>query len=229
MKALDGLQAQLGYHFADPQLLAQALTHRSMGGIDNERLEFMGDGLLNALIGEALYRQCPRHDEGALSRLRSSLVREATLCALGRSFGLGMHLRLGESERKSGGQRRDSILADAVEAILAAIYLDGGFEAARAACHRWFAEALANLPDPEALKDPKTRLQEWLQGQGRPLPAYEVIDASGPPHLRRFVARCTLVDDVTLSAEATAASRRHAEQQAADMLFQRLTEKKSHA
>ena len=109
MTTLDSLQSRLGYRFVDPQRLVQALTHRSMGGIDNERLEFLGDGLLNALIGEALYLQNPRHDEGALSRLRSSLVREATLCALARRFDLGPHLRLGESERKSGGQRRDQV------------------------------------------------------------------------------------------------------------------------
>ena len=199
MTTLDGLQTRLGYRFVDLQRLVQALTHRSMGGIDNERLEFLGDGLLNALIGEALYLQNPRHDEGALSRLRSSLVREATLCALARRLDLGPHLRLGESERKSGGQRRDSILADAVEAILAAIYLDGGFDAARQSCHRWFADALATLPDP-----------------------------SGPPHRRTFVARCTLTD-APQQAEATAGSRRHAEQQAAERLLQHLTENIPHA
>jgi|TARA_R110000850_G_scaffold67837_3_gene151602 ribonuclease-3 len=228
LTTLDGLQTRLGYRFVDLQRLVQALTHRSMGGIDNERLEFLGDGLLNALIGEALYLQNPRHDEGALSRLRSSLVREATLCALARRLDLGPHLRLGESERKSGGQRRDSILADAVEAILAAIYLDGGFDAARQSCHRWFADALATLPDPEALKDPKTRLQEWLQSRNRALPVYTVVDASGPPHRRTFVARCTLTD-APQQAEATAGSRRHAEQQAAERLLQHLTENIPHA
>ncbi|WP_029891384.1 ribonuclease III [Polycyclovorans algicola] len=228
MTALDGLQSRLGYRFNDPQRLLQALTHRSMGGIDNERLEFLGDGLLNALIGEALYLQNPRHDEGALSRLRSSLVREATLCDLARHFDLGPHLRLGESERKSGGQRRDSILADAVEAILAAIYLDGGFDAARQSCLRWFDQSLADLPDPETLKDPKTRLQEWLQSTGRALPIYRVIDASGPPHRRTFVARCILTD-TDEQAEATAGSRRNAEQQAAERLLQQLTENSPHA
>lgn len=216
------LQRALGYEFRQPALLSQALTHRSMGAVDNERLEFLGDGLLNALIGEALFHRCPRHDEGALSRLRSSLVREESLCQLARQLDLGRQLRLGESERKSGGQRRDSILADAVEAVLAAIYLDGGFEAGRAAVHRWFADALDHLPDPESLKDAKTRLQEWLQSHGRELPVYSVIDASGPPHKRRFRARCTLPDG-NACCEAEASSRRVAEQQAARDMLGRLT------
>ena len=222
MSDLRALQAALGYEFRQPALLNQALTHRSMGTVDNERLEFLGDGLLNALIGEALFQRCPRHDEGALSRLRSSLVREESLCQLARELDLGRQLRLGESERKSGGQRRDSILADAVEAVLAAIYLDGGFEAGKAAVHRWFAEALDHLPDPESLKDAKTRLQEWLQSKGRELPVYSVIDASGPPHKRRFRARCTLPDG-DACCEAEASSRRVAEQQAARDMLGRLT------
>ncbi|ULQ46572.1 ribonuclease III [Flagellatimonas centrodinii] len=216
-----GLQTAIGYQFQSPALLEQALTHRSCGGSNNERLEFLGDGLLNAVIGSALYACRPRDDEGALSRLRASLVREATLAGIARGFELGSLLRLGESERKTGGHRRDSILSDALEALLGAIWLDGGFEAAQRCCLDWFAARLQALPDPESLKDPKTRLQEWLQGQGLALPGYQVLAADGPPHRRRFTVRCTLAGDPR-HAEAEAGSRREAEQRAARLLLEQL-------
>lgn len=216
-----GLQAAIGYRFQSPSLLEQALTHRSCGGSNNERLEFLGDGLLNAVIGAALYELRPRDDEGALSRLRASLVREATLAGIARGFELGGLLRLGESERKTGGHRRDSILSDALEALLGAIWLDGGFEVAQRCCLDWFAARLQALPDPESLKDPKTRLQEWLQGQGLALPHYQVLAADGPPHRRRFTVRCTLNGDPR-QAEADAGSRREAEQRAARLLLEQL-------
>lgn len=217
---LDALQRAIGHRFARLQWLEQALTHRSVGGHNNERLEFLGDGLLNALVGAALYAQRPHDDEGSLSRLRASLVREETLAGIARQLKLGEHLRLGESERKSGGYRRDSLLADALEAVLGAVYLDAGFEAARQVCLGWYAPLLADLPDPETLKDPKTRLQEWLQARGRPLPCYTVIAESGPAHRRVFRVRCALEDGA--QAEGQAASRRVAEQRAAAALFQQL-------
>jgi len=215
------VEKALGYRFSDPELLRQALTHRSFAAANNERLEFLGDALVNLIVGEALYLQLPRAEEGALSRLRSSLVREETLARLARRLPIGDHLRLGEGELKSGGWRRDSVLADAFEAIVAAIYLDGGFDRVREVVRTLFAESMAELPDAEALKDAKTRLQEWLQAQGRPLPRYAVLSESGPPHRRVFVARCALDDD-TLHADATGSSRRGAEQDAARKLLEQL-------
>jgi ribonuclease-3 len=218
---LNTLQQRLEYQFAEPALLQQALTHRSFSGRNNERLEFLGDGLLNFVIGDALYARKPGDEEGALSRLRASLVREETLAKLARELELGEFLRLGESELKSGGFRRDSILADAFEAVLGAIFLDGGFEQARAAALRLFAALLDNLPDPERLKDAKTRLQEWLQARARPLPTYAVLSEDGPPHARRFHVRCAL-GDAEGGAEARGGSRRIAEQRAAEMLLNQL-------
>lgn len=219
--SLTPVEDAIGYVFSDRSLLQQALTHRSVEGVNNERLEFLGDGLLNAMIGAALYDQRPGDDEGALSRLRASLVREETLALLARQFELGDHLLLGESERKSGGHRRDSILSDALEALLGAVYLDSGLNGAQAVCLRWFDTLLKHLPDPATLKDAKTRLQEWLQARARPLPAYAVIDESGPPHRRVFRVRCAL-SDADEASEASAASRRVAEQRAAETLLQEL-------
>ena len=216
--SVEGLQQAIGYRFRDPDLLQQALTHRSCEGRNNERLEFLGDGLLNGLIGAALYRARPRDDEGALSRLRASLVRESTLADIARGFLLGPLLQLGESERKSGGHRRDSLLADALEALLGAIWLDGGFAEAERCCLQWFAPLLQALPDPELLKDAKTRLQEWLQAQAQALPRYTVLSASGPPHRRRFVVEVT-AGEPERSAQAEGGSRREAEQRAARALL----------
>lgn len=203
-------------------MLTQALTHRSVSAVNNERLEFLGDGLINAVIGAELYALRPKEDEGALSRLRASLVREETLAGLSRALQIGDALRLGESELKSGGYTRDSILADALEAVIGAIYLDAGFEAARAACLQLYSPLLAHLPDPESLKDSKTRLQEWLQGRSRPIPRYEVLSESGPAHARRFRVCCTLTDVADMQTEAEGSSRRGAEQDAAQKMFQRL-------
>jgi len=223
---LEALQQRLTYQFADAALLQQALTHRSFSGRNNERLEFLGDGLLNFVIGDALYACKPRDEEGALSRLRASLVREETLAKLARELELGEFLQLGESELKSGGFRRDSILADAFEAILGAIFLDGGFERAREVALHLYTALLNNLPDPERLKDAKTRLQEWLQARSRPLPAYAVLSEEGPPHARRFHVCCALADGET-SAEARGSSRRVAEQRAAQMLLEQLEQTES--
>lgn len=216
---LERLQRRIGYRFVDSTLLQRALTHRSVSGNNNERLEFLGDGLINFVVAAALYEAHGRAEEGALSRLRASLVREESLARLARELELSEVLSLGESELKSGGFRRDSILADALEALLGAVYLDGGFEAARQVSLALFAVMLAELPDAESLKDPKTRLQEWLQARSRPLPRYEILSESGPPHRRLFRVRCQLADG-ELATEADGSSRRNAEQRAAEMLLQ---------
>lgn len=215
------LERRLGYRFRDSGLLQQALRHRSASAHNNERLEFLGDALVNFVVAGALFRVRATDEEGALSRLRASLVREETLAGLARGLELSAALTLGESELKSGGYRRDSILADAFEAILGAVYLDGGFETAKDVCERLFAGLLADLPDADSLKDAKTRLQEWLQARGRPLPRYEVVEESGPPHRRRFHVRASLADAAG-SAEAQGSSRRAAEQDAAAQLLQTL-------
>lgn len=210
-----------GYCFRDPALEQQALTHRSLGALNNERLEFLGDALINFIVGAALYEQQPRAEEGALSRLRASLVCEESLAKIARGLELGDVLRLGESELKSGGYTRDSILADGLEALVGAAYLDGGFEAARELSLRLFGPMLANLPDAETLKDSKTRLQEWLQARSRPLPRYEVLAEAGPAHARRFTVRCAL-SDAMLTTDAEGSSRRGAEQDAANKMLEKL-------
>ncbi|HEX4871237.1 MAG TPA: ribonuclease III [Nevskiaceae bacterium] len=215
------LAEALGHVFQDPAWLRRALTHRSHAADNNERLEFLGDALLNFVIAEALFERRPGAEEGELSRLRASLVREPALAGLARDLALGELLQLGEGERKSGGWRRDSTLADAFEALIGAIYRDAGFEAARAACLRCFAPLLEHLPDAESLKDAKTRLQEWLQARARPRPRYEVVAESGPPHARAFEVLCAL-EDAPVEARASGSSRRIAEQRAAETLLQEL-------
>ena len=219
--ALSRLSGRLQHEFKNPALLEHALTHRSVGALNYERLEFLGDGLINFVVGEMLYAVRPQAPEGDLSRLRASLVCEESLARLAESLHLGEALRLGAGELKSGGYRRESILADALEAVLGAIYLDGGFEPARLACLRLYESALSGLPEAAALKDPKTRLQELLQGQGRPLPRYEVVEESGPAHRRQFLVRCSL-GDASQATEARAASRRAAEQAAADEMLRQV-------
>ncbi|MDR6671783.1 ribonuclease III [Xanthomonas sp. 1678] len=216
---------RIGHRFADPQLLAQALTHRSAGAPHNERLEFLGDSIVNQLIAEALYRRWPKADEGALTRARAELVREASLASIGRQLELGERLTLGPGEMKSGGHRRDSILADAVEAVVAAIYLDAGFEACRAVILPWFETALAALPVGKAEKDAKTRLQEWLQARQRSLPAYELISETGDDHAKLFRVRCVLAEPA-LVTEGEGTSRRLAEQQAAAAAIEQLDSSK---
>ncbi len=216
---------RIGHHFLQPQLLAQALTHRSAGAPHNERLEFLGDSIVNLLIAEALYQRWPKADEGALTRARAELVREASLAAIGRQLELGERLTLGPGEMKSGGHRRDSILADALEAVVAAIYLDAGFEACRARILPWFESGLAALPVGKPEKDAKTRLQEWLQARQRALPAYELISETGDEHAKRFRVRCVLTEPV-LVAEGEGTSRRLAEQQAAAAVIEQLDSSK---
>ena len=210
-----------GYRFSDPGLLEQALTHRSAGAPHNERLEFLGDGIVNLLVAEVLFQRWPKADEGALTRARAELVREASLAIIARHLELGPRLTLGPGEMKSGGHRRDSILADALEAVVAAIYLDSDFAGCRTAVLPWFEESLAALPVGKPGKDAKTRLQEWLQARQRPLPAYELVSESGDDHAKTFKVGCTLIDP-SLTAEGEGSSRRNAEQAAAAALLEKL-------
>lgn len=218
---LDSLQRRLGYRFSDRALLERALSHRSVGAGNNERLEFLGDSVLNHIVAEHLFRRFPRAREGALSRMRATLVNGRTLAAAARELDLGSSVRLGPGERKSGGHRRESILADALEALAGAILLDGGLEACRAFVEHALAAQLANLDEGAPSKDPKTRLQEYLQGRGQALPVYSLLEASGADHEREFRVRCSL-GSADQYAEGVARSRRQAEQQAAALLLERL-------
>ena len=210
-----------GYRFNDQGLLTQALTHRSAGAPHNERLEFLGDSIVNLLVAEALFQRWPKADEGALTRARAELVREASLATIAREHDLGARLILGPGEMKSGGHRRDSILADALEAVVAAIYLDCGFVACRDTVLPWFETALAALPVGKPAKDAKTRLQEWLQARQRPLPNYELLLESGDDHAKLFRVACGIVEPA-LTAEGEGSSRRSAEQAAAAAVLERL-------
>ncbi|HEU0196803.1 MAG TPA: ribonuclease III [Nevskiaceae bacterium] len=214
------LAERFGHRFADPALLIRACTHRSHGPDNNERLEYLGDALLGLVIAAEVYERRPMAHEGVLSRLRSRLVRETSLAELARALDFGDALQLGEGELHSGGFRRASILADAFEALLGAVYRDAGFDAARRVCLQQFAGLLDHLPAADELKDPKTRLQECLQATGRPLPQYVVLEESGPPHKRHFRVSCELEDGS--HSEAGAGSRRQAEQEAAAKMLERL-------
>lgn len=211
----------IDYRFRDPALLEQALTHRSHGPGHYERLEFLGDSLLSMAISERLFHDRPHAPEGDLSRLRSRLVRDVTLARIAIELDLGAHLRLGAGELKSGGFLRESILADVVESLIGAIYLDGGFEAARKVIHQLFDQRLRELPDADSLKDPKTRLQELLQGRGHELPEYRVIAEAGADHAKRFEVECQ-AGDLVEPVRAEAGSRRKAEQAAARLMHERL-------
>lgn len=219
------IKERIGHLFADPSLLAQALRHRSAGVPHNERLEFLGDSIVNLLVAQALYQRWPKADEGALTRARASLVCEPALATIARQLELGPRLVLGSGELKSGGFRRDSILADALEAVVAAIYLDAGFDGCRAVVLPWFEASIAALPatgKPE--KDPKTRLQEWLQARQKALPHYELISETGDDHAKHFHVRCTLVEPA-VATEGEGSSRRLAEQQAAAAALEQLEPK----
>ncbi len=213
------LTERLGVEFSDPGLLERALTHRSHGAANYERLEYLGDAVLSFIVAEILFRRFPDASEGELSRYRASLVSGEALAVIAAGLGLGEQLLLGDGEMKSGGQRRATILADALEAVFGAIYLDRGLEAARGVAERLFSDALAALPSAAELKDPKTRLQEWLQGRGHALPAYRVLEVTGEPHEQRFRVRCD-VAGLALSAVADGSSRRRAEQEAAQRILE---------
>jgi ribonuclease-3 len=211
----------LGYRFQDEELLELALTHRSVGGENNERLEFLGDAVLGMVIAEALYASHPGADEGTLSRLRARLVRRETLEELARELALGELLRLGSGELRSGGHRRASILANALEAVFGATFLDGGWGATQAVILKLLGPRLAALDSDEELRDPKTRLQEFLQGRGHALPTYDVERVSGSAHAQHFDVVCRLATP-SVEVRGEGASRRAAEQQAAEQALRAL-------
>jgi len=217
----DILCRALGYRFTDEQLLEQALTHRSIGGSNNERLEFLGDAILGFVIADELYHRFASASEGQLSRLRSSLVKRETLAKIARQLDLGDYLNLGPGELRSGGQARASILADGVEAILAAIYLDSGYAAARQVILKIFAARLAKIDLQAPQKDPKTRLQELLQSRKIALPGYAIAEVSGTPHEQSFKILCQ-ISELKLETLGSGSSRRRAEQDAAQNMLQEL-------
>ena len=211
--ALANLQGKLGYQFNDQQLLALALTHRSAGKCNNERLEFLGDSLVNHVVALQLYHRFPEASEGQLTRVRSRLVRGSFLAGIGRDFDLADCLVLGAGERKSGGRNKESVLADAVEAIAGAVLLDAGEQRAMNVVAAWFAEALDSL-QPVDDKDSKTLLQEWQQARNAGLPRYEVVTVTGPDHQQEFEVACH-ADGLAQPCTGRGSNRRHAEQQAA--------------
>jgi len=217
----DALEKALGHRFANPELLAQALTHRSHSSPHNERLEFLGDSVLNFVVAAELFARFPGLEEGRLTRLRASLVREEALHGVALRLELGERLRLGKGALKSGDFRRASVLADALEAVFGAVFLDGGFDAARATIVRLFEPLLANL-DPKAVtKDAKTRLQEWLQGRRYALPQYAVVGTHGAGHNQLFEVEC-VISELDIRTVGTGASRRNAEQDAARQAYARV-------
>lgn len=220
------LAKKLNYEFTDNSLLQQALTHRSVGALNNERLEFLGDGALNFIIASEIYHLKPDYREGQLSRLRADLVRGVTLAEVAREIGLGDYIKLGSGELKSGGFDRDSILADALEALLGAVYLDSDFDSLRAVVRTLFKTRLQDLPSAEPQKDPKTRLQEYLQARKLPLPVYELVETRGKDHARTFVVNAK-IDDIQLEAKSEGSSRRRAEQGAAERALEKLEAQKS--
>jgi len=225
-RQLTQLQNSLGYQFKDPALLVQALTHRSAGKHNNERLEFLGDAILGLVMAELLYKRFQRASEGQMSRMRSYLVKGRTLAKVALQFDLGDYLQLGPGEMKSGGHRRESILADTVEAILGAIYLESGKAACEERIAIWFDDLIEHV-NPETIdKDPKTRLQEWLQGRKLALPTYEVVKTSGEAHKQTFWVAChvTNADQSQISTEAQSKSRQQGEKAAAEMMLTRLIE-----
>lgn len=216
-QTIDGIE----YCFEDSDLLEEALTHRSIGSFNNERLEFLGDSVLNMVVAARLFERFPKSSEGEMSRMRARLVRGATLAEIAAEIGLGRQVAMGGGELKSGGFRRASILADTFEAVLGAIFLDGGFSACRDVILGFFDPLIEELPRADQLKDAKTRLQEWLQGKGRPLPAYALIYEEGADHCKTFHVSCRLDDDGMESKES-GDSRRKAEQAAAAAMLELL-------
>jgi ribonuclease-3 len=208
------LTASLGHEFKQESLLRQALTHRSYSAQHNERLEFLGDSVLNCVIARALYDAFPQLPEGTLSRMRANLVRQETLAEIAVGLELGDYLLLGEGELKSGGFRRPSILADALESIFGAVFLDAGFDTARSVVLGLFASNIANIDPSASGKDAKTRLQEWLQAKRYPLPEYQLVGTRGEAHDQVFVISCN-VPALGIKTQGQGRSRRAAEQEAA--------------
>jgi len=215
------LELAIGYSFSNPALLQTALTHRSHSTPHNERFEFIGDSILNAVIAKQLFDRFPSLPEGDLSRLRANLVRQDSLYQLSVKLLLGNDLRLGEGELKSGGSQRPSILADALEALFGAIWLDGGFLPASATIERLYAGKLAEIVPGQPIKDAKTRLQEYLQGRRLPLPKYALTATEGEAHAQQFVISCA-IDSLRIQTEGNGGSRRAAEQMAAERALERL-------
>lgn len=216
------LYRRLDYRFLDPALLQRALTHRSKSGDNNERLEFLGDSVLSVVVSAQLYTQFPDLTEGELTRVRASLVRQDTLAALARDLDLGRWLFLGGGEYKSGGYDRDSILADAFEAVLGAVFVEGGFDTIRRVVLRLYSELLHKIDPRTVVKDPKTRLQEYLQKRATRTPVYSVLSVTGEPHQQTFVVECA-IPELEMTSKGEGASRRYAEQQAAEKILNRLT------
>ena len=222
-KAESWLEKTLQFRFQSAELFEQALTHRSATQHNNERLEYLGDAVLEFVVSEAVYRARPDAPEGDLTKLRASLVKEETLAEIALELGLGEHLILGSGERKTGGHRRESILADTLEAIFGAVFLDSGIDAAKALIERVYESRYRELPDVQDLRDPKTRLQEWLQARGMSLPLYELAEVSGKGHKQRFVVTCTIVESSSVT-DGESTTRRKAEQKAARKMIERLVE-----
>ena len=216
------LEKALGYSFVEKARLKQALTHRSFSSLHNERIEFVGDGILNALVARALYLRFPQHSEGELSRMRAALVCQEGLALIANQLNLGEYLWLGEGELKSGGHKRASILADALEAVLGTIWLDGGFAAVEAVVDKLFSERLSAIDPVAGTKDAKTSLQEWLQARKFALPVYTVLRQEGDSPDQIFEVSCVVADD-TITTRAEGASRRAAEQLAAAEALSQLT------
>lgn len=217
-KTATWLKKSLDYEFQNIQLLEHALTHRSAPGVNNERLEFLGDAVLDFVVSEAVYSQRPDASEGTLSRLRSSLVKDTMLADLSTRLGIGDHLILGSGEKKSGGYRRASILADALEAVFGAVYLDSGFDEARRVIHNAYAGRLDAIPDSAGQRDPKTRLQELMQSRKIALPEYRVEKVDGKAHDQIFSVSCT-IGHLDASTTGQGSTRREAEQESAQRML----------
>ncbi len=218
---LDSLANRLGYQFKNSALLAQALTHRSFSANNNERLEFLGDGALNFIIANQLYNRFNKLPEGDLSRLRAQLVKESTLCEIAISLSVGESLKLGEGEMKSAGWKRPSILADALEAIVGAVYIDGGHLAAEALVLQLFNERISQI-DPKIIdKDAKSQLQEYLQAKKIALPDYNVVIIEGEAHAQTFKIAC-IIEKLNINVAGEGTSRRNAEQQAAQLALEKI-------
>jgi ribonuclease-3 len=221
--SLASLHPLIGYTFNSPKLLQLAVTHRSFSGNNNERLEFLGDGVLNFIVAHQLYQRFAKLPEGDLSRLRAQLVKESTLCEIALTLNLKDYLKLGEGELKSAGWRRPSILADALEAIVGAVYLDGGFVAAEAVVLKLFSEKLSTI-DPKSIdKDAKSQLQEYLQSKKIDLPDYAVVSIEGEAHAQSFKVAC-VIHQLNIKTLGEGTSRRNAEQQAAQLAMEKISQ-----
>ncbi len=221
MAQLQTLMDRLDYCFDNPDLLQEALSHRSCGSRNYERLEFLGDSLLNFVVASELYLLHPTEDEGSLSRLRASLVRQSTLAEIAKELSIGDFLLMGTGELRSGGYKRDSILSDAVESIIGAVYLEAGYDQARDLVLRLFNNRMSQLPSASELKDPKTKLQELLQGRGLQRASYDVVETSGKDHNKNFTVQASLKEPA-LRLRASSSSRRKAEQAAAALMLDKL-------